>query len=101
VTIPAAETVTHFQFAEDEVAVGDGIFANVDVGGLHGSGSTTNGPELERAIGWYRAALHTTSEDNLLNISGIQYLYEIRNSSENSNRSRKQDGKRSELSKKP
>jgi hypothetical protein len=41
------------------------------------------------------------SEDNLLNISGIQYLYEIRNSSENSNRSRKQDGKRSELSKKP
>jgi hypothetical protein len=53
VTIPAAETVTHFQFAEDEVAVGDGIFANVDVGGLHGSGSTTNGPELERAIGWY------------------------------------------------
>jgi hypothetical protein len=57
--------------------------------------------DLERAISWYRTALHTTSEDNLLNIPGLQYLYEIRNSSENSNRSRKQDGKRSELSKKP
>jgi hypothetical protein len=47
VTIPAAETVTHFQFAEGEVAVGDGIFANIEVGGLHGSGSTTNGPEKQ------------------------------------------------------
>ena len=37
VTIPATETFTHFQFAEGEVAVGDGIFANVDVGGLHGA----------------------------------------------------------------
>lgn len=47
VIIPAAETVTHFQFAEGEVAVGDGIFANIDVGGLRGSGSTTNRPEKQ------------------------------------------------------
>ena len=46
-TIPATETFTHFQFAEGEVAVGDGIFANVDVGGLHGSGNTPNGPEKQ------------------------------------------------------
>jgi len=45
VTIPAVEAVTHFQFAQGEIAVGDGIFANVDVSGLHGSGSTTDGPE--------------------------------------------------------
>ena len=46
-TVPATETVTHFQFAESEIAVGDRIFANVNVGGLHGSGSTTNGPEKQ------------------------------------------------------
>jgi hypothetical protein len=47
VTIPATDTVIHFQFDSGEVAVGDGIFANVDVSGLHGSGSTTNGPEQQ------------------------------------------------------
>jgi hypothetical protein len=47
VTIPATDTVTHFQFGSGEVAVGDGIFANVDAGGIHGSGSTNNGPEKQ------------------------------------------------------
>jgi hypothetical protein len=47
VVLTSANTVTHFQFAQGEVAVGDGIFANVNVGVLHGSGSTTNGPEKQ------------------------------------------------------
>jgi hypothetical protein len=48
VIIPAADAVTHFQFGQGEVAVGDGIFANVDINGRHvDDGSTTNGPEKQ------------------------------------------------------
>jgi hypothetical protein len=48
VTIPVAETFTHFQFGSGEVAVGDSIFANVDINGRHvGDGSVTNGPEKQ------------------------------------------------------
>jgi hypothetical protein len=42
----APDTVSHFQFGNGEVAVGDSVFANVNINGHHvGEGSTVNRPQ--------------------------------------------------------
>ncbi len=46
VVLPTANSVVNFQFGEDEVPVGDSVFANVaQHGEIIGHGSTVNGPE--------------------------------------------------------
>jgi hypothetical protein len=41
----APDTVSQFQYGKGEVAVGDSVFANVNINGQHvGEGTTVNGP---------------------------------------------------------